>query len=229
MFPGPGMPAEAAGPSAPTYVNSAGDWSGDGTVDISVTSGNKLVVWTIANDGTTTHTCTDNASGGSNTYVPDGAIASGTVVVGRMFHVASLKSTATITITCNGTTPAVSAVQYSGGTGALDTASAGGTGGNAIIYKNDTNVVSVCAPGSFTPTTAATIMVDGFGSPTGSTLTGFTQTDGSYTTQTSCLNGSSCFVGAAGTRVVSSSASYSDGVSWTTAVSDVVCIHAAYK
>lgn len=219
----------AAAPSGPAYVNSAGDWSGDGTVDIATTTGNRLVVWTIANDGTTTHTCTDNAAGGTNTYVPDGAVASGTSVVGRMFHVASLKSTATITITCNGTTPAVGAVQYSGGTGALDTASAGGTGGNAIIGVALNDAAATCSPGSFTPTTAATIMVDAFGSATGANVTAFVQTDSSYTTRSSCTNGGSCFVGEIGSRVVTSSASYADGLSWTGSVGDRVCMHAAYK
>jgi len=54
-------------------------------------------------------------------------------------------------------------------------------------------------------------------------------TEGSYTTSSSALNGSTAFVGAQGSRVVAASASYSDGWSWTTSMTDTVCVNAAYK
>jgi hypothetical protein len=209
------------GGGSPTFVSAGSDFTGGGSLAISVTAGNRLVVWTVANDRTTGHTC----SGGGNTYVIDGANVLGTgstAIVGNLMHVATVASTATITISCTGTTPLVAAIQYSGGTGALDTASSGTNPSSA------TGSSSPLTPAAFTPTTAATILVDGYGDLGGGTVT-LAQVDTNYTTQGSCLTGATCFIGAIGTRVVSSSASYSDGYSFTGSGSGSISINAAYK
>lgn len=218
-----------SGGSPPTFVNSGADFTGGGALNTGSwhpLAGNHLVVWSIADDRVTTHTCSDNATGGSNTYVADGSILLPTgTTVGRIFHVKTISNSgaSSLTITCTGTTPAVMAVEYSGGTGDLDTTSAGT---NPSSTSTDSSG-SPQTPTAFTPTTAATILVDGYGSSTGSTIT-LSQVDGSFTTRQSCLTGATCFVGAIGTRVVASSASYSDG--WTTSgASGQLAILAAYK
>lgn len=213
------------GGGAPTYVNSGSNWTGGNAMTLSVTTGNHLVVWTIANDRTTGHTCSDNAAGGTNTYVPDvvDVTPATTNVIGNLFHVHSLKSTATITITCTGTGYAVAAVQYSGGTGDLDTTTAGTNPSTCVQIAS-----SPCTPAAFTATTAATIHVDTLGCPTGVTAT-VSQVDSNFTTRQSCLTGASCFVGLIGTREVASSSSLSNGINNDRFGNGQVVVHAAYK
>lgn len=224
MAPGSGgLGAHGAGGSAPTFVQGVGDFTGGGTLAITVTAGNHLVVWTVANDTTTTHTCSNN--GTANTYVPDATQsgAAATNIVGRIMHVKTLAASATITITCTGTTPLVAAVEYSGGTGDLDT-TASGTNPSTVAVNGSGAVT----PAAFTPTTAATILVNGYSTLAGGTIT-LSQVDGSYTTRASCLTGASCFVGGIGTRVVASAASYTDGWTNNDGNSGKIGVNAAYK
>lgn len=219
-----GIPAVVSAPSSPTYVNSASDFSGDGNVSLAVTAGNHLVVVTGANDTTTTHTCSND--GTANTYAYDGAQAGAgsAAIVMRFAHVKTLAATATIAITCLGATPWVYAVQYSGGTGDLDTTSAG----TNPSFAASASATSPLTPAAFTPTTAATILVDAYTGLTGGSAV-LNQVDTNFTTRgTPCLDGSSCFVGSGGTRVVASSASYSDGWSGTLS-NDQIAGVAAYK
>lgn len=209
--------------ASPTFVQGVGNFTGGGTLSITVTAGNHLVVWTVANDRTTGHTCSNN--GTANTYVTDSANilgAASNAIIGNLAHVKTLAASATITITCTGTTPFVTAEEYSGGTGDLDTTSAG------TSPSSSNSTTSPSTPSAFTPTTAATILVNGFGSISGGTIT-LTQVDGSYTTRASCLTGASCFVGAIGSRVVGSAASYSDGWTWSGTDQGQIAVNAAYK
>lgn len=222
-IPGPGGIGSGGGGSPPTYVNGGGDFTGGGslTTGWSPSNGNTLVVWSYANDSTTTHTCSDG-EGTGNTYIPDGVITNGTSIVGRIFHAKNISGSGAYTITCTGTTPVVTAIEYSGGSGDLDTTSSGSN------PSSTTGSCGTCTPSAFTPTTAATILVDGFGSPTGATVT-LVQVDTNYTIRASALDGTSQFVGAIGTRVVSSSASYSDGWTMAPVFGAEIAINAAYK
>lgn len=218
----------AAAPSGPTFVNGGGDYSGGGayTTTWSPTNGNTLIVWTLANDRTQTHTCSDG-EGTGNTYTPDdpagGAILAGGAIslVGRLFHAANVSGSGAYTITCTGATPAVAVIEISGNR-SLDTVSAGAN------PSASASLSSPSTPTAFTPTTAATALIDGFGSVTGTTIT-LGQVGAGYTTNSSCQDGSSCFGGAMGYRIVSSSASYSDGWTWTGTDQGQVAINAAYK
>lgn len=219
-------PQSAGGGGGPTVVNSGGDYTGGGayTTGWSPTNGNTLIVWSVAADATLTHTCSDG-EGTGNTYTADGAsVPSGGSVVGRLFHASNVSGSGTYVITCTGTSPLVAVIEISGNR-TLDTASSGSNPSFAGINGGQTS----CAPAAFTPTTAATALIDGLGSTTGVTITGLTQTDASYTTRSSALNGTTSFVGAQGSRIVAASASYSDGWSWTTSMTDTVCVNAAYK
>ena len=219
-----GIPVGGAPPSGPAYVNSGGDWSGGGsyTTGWSPTNGNTLIVWTIANDTTTTHTCSDG-EGTGNAYTPDGVVTNGSNVVGRLFHAANVSGTGAYTITCTGTTPAVAVIEISGNR-SLDTTSAGT---NPSTCADSGTANSTCYPSAFTPSTAATILINGVGSPSAPAVT-LTQHDSSYTTASSCQDGGSCFIGAIGYRAVSSAASYSDGWDFSVILNNVG-INAAYK
>jgi hypothetical protein len=213
------------GNNPPTYVSAGGDNNaGSGTLTISVTAGNHLVVWTYANDRTTNHTCSNN--GTANTYVDDGyvlATGAGINLVGHLFHIKSLAATASITITCTGTTPVVTAIQYSGGTGDLDSVSAGANPSFLSPADNATTVT----PSALTPSIAAILLINGYASLSGVSVT-MTQIDSNFTTRASSTNGATYFVGAIGSRVVTASASYSDG--WTIVnPNDQVAVLAAYK
>lgn len=218
--PGPGRAATGGGGSSPAYVSACTSFTGSGSVNCSVTAGNHLIVYTLANDRTTGHSCSD----GSNTYVhdlTDSLGLTGDALIQNLFHVKTLASTTTITVSCTGTTPIVAAIQYSGGTGDLDAAA---SGTNPSANAGNSIPVTVTA---LTPTTAATILVDFYGDLSGGTIT-LSQTDTNFTTRGSCLTGASCFVGATGTRVVASAASYSDGFT-PSGTSGWTAVLAAYK
>lgn len=208
--------------SAPSiaYVNSNGSF-GTGSVTLSVTAGNHLVYWTYANDTTTGHTCSD---GGVNTYVPDIADVVSGPNIGGMGHVHILASTTTLTISCTGTSAIVTVLQYSGGTGDLDTPATG---------SNPSSVSSTGAspynPPAFTTTASNTILVDGYGDSDGVVVV-IAQSDGLFTTDQSDNNGVADFIGAIGHRVVTSTGSYQGGYTITGGVSAaVVVITGAYK
>ena len=222
--PGPGTFAYGGGGGgAPSLVNSGCQFTGATayTTSWSPVNGNTLIVWAVANS-TTALTASDG-EGTGNTYTVDGDITgSGFTERGRLFRAANISGSGAYTITiASGTTPLICVLEITGNrtldtvsVGTNPTTAQGGSAGNM-------------APGSFTTTTANAILIDGFGSLTSNTAT-LSQTDGSFTTAASCLTGASCYVGAVGTRVVSATASYSDG--WTATLnSDWVAVLAAYK
>jgi hypothetical protein len=210
----------SGGGSNPAFVSACSDYTGAGSVSCSITASNHLVIWTMAADTTTGHACTVTG----NTLVHDLTDASNVTIgaIANLWHVSSIASTATVTIACAGTTPAIMAIQYSGGTGALDTASSGTNPSTA----NSSFALPV-EPAAFTPSTANDILVDFYNDVTGSTET-ILQLDTNFTTENSCTTGATCFVGAAGMQVVSATASYQGGfdvsgtAGWITAT-------AAYK
>lgn len=221
MGPGPGVKTYS-GAGGPAFVNGGGDYSGGGslTTGWSPTNGNTLIVWTVANDTTTTHTCSDG-EGTGNTYTPDGAIASGLdPIVGRIFHASNISGSGTYTITCTGTTPFVAVIEISGNRSLATTS----VGTNPSLLTGNSTVLT---PSAFTPTAASTIQIDGYGSIAGGTLT-ISQVDSSFTTNSSCNTGASCFIGLMGYRAVSVSASYSNGIN-TTDTGHGVVVHAAYQ
>lgn len=211
-------------PSGPTFVNGGADFTGGGTYTTSwtPTNGNTLIVWTVAADTTTTHTCSDG-EGTGNTYTADGAFTPGADLAGRIFHASNISGTGAYTITCNGATPLVSVIEISG-----NRSLAPPSVGNNPSMNGNTSAGNITGL-SVTPTTAATILIDGFASTTGSNLTSAVQVDSGFTTVTTCLTGTTCFVGGIGYRVVSSSGTYTDG--WTITGSDPgwVGVLAAYQ
>jgi hypothetical protein len=218
-FPG-GHTAHGGGGSNPAFVSACSDYSGSGSVSCSITSGNHLVIWTMAADTTTGHACTVTG----NTLVHDLTDASNVTIgaIANLWHVATISSTATVTIACAGSTPAIMAIQYSGGTGALDTASSGTNPSTA-----NSSFATPVQPAAFTPSNANDILVDFYNDVTGSTET-ISQIDTNFTTENSCTTGASCFVGASGMRVVSATASYQGGFT-VSGTAGWITVTAAYK
>lgn len=204
--------------STPAYVSSGGDFSGSGSVTTtSVTAGNHLVIWTVAADTTTGHTCT--ATG--NTIVNDvpNISTSGRSIIGNMMHIKSIASTGFLTVTCSGSTPLVAWLQYSGGIGDFDAASS---------LVDCAACASPFTPPALTTMSAADILVDGYANLDSAKGT-ITEADSAYTLDSSAVDGSSSFVGAIGHRIVGSAGSYSDGWTLTTYTADSAAVNSAYK
>lgn len=211
------------GGGAPTYVNSGADFSGADnayTTTWNPANGNTLLVWVVT--ASTANITLSDGEGTGNTYTADADVTRTTVARGKLFRCSNISGSGSYTLTVGGspTTPLIVACEISGNR-TLDTAA---VGSNPSTFSGSSTSVN---PTAFTTSTAATILVDMFGDTTGSTIT-ISQTDATYTTRQSANNGSTSFVGAFGTRAVSSTASYADG--WTLSVgSDTVAVHAAYK
>lgn len=222
--------ATASG-SSPAVVDFASNFTGTGTLTYptSLTIGNSLIIFTAANDTTTTHTCSDSkgnsfptSAGADLTIVGAG----GAAITGKLYHIPITVGGTGDVITCAGTTPTYAVWQLSGcaANPCVLSATSAGTNASSATSTSAANM----SPAAFTPSTAAVVLLDGFASATGNTITA-TQTDTNYSVDsTSCLTGATCFVAGMGHRTVTVSASYSDG--WTaTNNTDWVAFNAAYK
>lgn len=229
-------PAQMAGPSKatfgaaannPSYVNSTTCSTGAAacTTGFSPANGDVLLVWAANDSATTALTCSDG-EGTGNTYTRDSDTSQSTTIRGSWFHTGTISGSGTYTVTCTGTGANffIGIIACNGCTGALASVSAGANPSTASANSGTT-----IAPASMTTSNANVILVDGFTDLGGGNIT-ITQTDASFTTRGSCGTGGSCFLGAIGTRVVSSTAAYSDGFTLTVgSLSGAVGAHAAYK
>lgn len=213
-------PPPAAAPSGPAYVNSGGDFSGASstvTTSFSPANGDTLLVWVVT--ASTASVTLADGQGTGNTYTADCDTGAGAGFGerGKLFRASNISGSGTYALTVTGgTTPLIAYIEISGNRTADVTCSvlAQGAAGNL-------------APTGITTVTTNTILIDAMASLTGSTIT-LSQTDAGFTTRQSALNGSTSFVGAVGTRVVSATGTYTDG--WTATLnSDSVAVHIAYK
>lgn len=193
--------------SAPTLVNSGGEFTGSTTFTTgwSPTNGNTLAIWVYSNSNVS-FTIADG-EGTGNTYAADGHIEDPTNPIGgRLFSCHGISGTGTYTFTVTGaTTPAIVVFEISGNR----TLAGIGAGTNPSSAFGNT---SPFTPSSFTTTDANVILLTCYGTIRGGVGT-LGMVDGSFTIQQSANDGSTSFVGGVGTRIVTATGSYAGG--WT--------------
>lgn len=207
------MPAFVAATSCTTGATTC-------TTGTNPTNGDSLITFVASNSTGATITVADG-EGTGNTYTLDGSVQGGSIQ-GKVYHAFAVTGSGAYTITVTGaTTPAIEIIEVSGIT-AKETLASG-------TNPSTTNGgVSPATPASMTTNDANVILLDFYGDIGGGTTT-IAQVDGTFTSRgTDCTNGGSCFIAAIGTKVVTSTGTFSDG--WTiSSPSSNIAMLAAYK
>lgn len=194
------------------------------TTAFSPSNGHSLIVWAFHGGASNAITCND-AEGTGNVYTSDISSASGTTLVGQLFHASNISGSGTYAVSCT-TSPSAGPIfwgmNFAEYSGVLNASPTDGTGVSA------TNTTANPNPGAITTTNANDILISAFANTTGSSAT-LTIGNG-YTSRTQANDGSTSFVGGLADKIVTSTcATCSDGWTYSISGDTWVAVHFAYK